>query len=94
MERRRLTAHETVPVVILLATFRKIQRFPQLVLDLDGIVLCDLAQAAGEAGVGVLAALARAHKIANKGLCDVVPVAPHWSGIENVVRNVQKCVEG
>jgi hypothetical protein len=45
MERRRLTAHETVPVVILLVTFRKIQCFPQLVLDLDGIVLCDLAQA-------------------------------------------------
>lgn len=79
---------------LVVESVRKIKLPMQVVFELDYAVLRNLTKALSKAGIWITPALAGTYQKANKALCDVVPIAPHWTSIENIVGDVKNGVDG
>jgi hypothetical protein len=77
-----------------LTTVREVKFFLEVVLDLDCIVLRNIMKTLCKACIQIFSTLAGTYQITNKMLHNVVPVTPHGSSSDDIVRNVQKHMDG
>src|ERR1700753_1071766 len=83
-----------MPCLVFLARIRQVELSMKMICMFECAILCNLTNPTRKTGIWILATLAGTSQVTYIALGNVVQIAPHWSGVEDVVRDMEKSVDG